>query len=326
MSTKINIQYFPFCPGIPWKIKNRNFVIPELNHNNWIRVHQNRQIAILSYGGLIESFYSFFIVEALHALMPEKKIYWFGNDSFNQLSYLTGITTNINKPLINKNIVKKYPLPIFLDKKKLTYYNCLNNYIDVFKLTKTYGYHDKRALIKQIFEKSCLKWNNNYIPKLRILREPNEFKNFTLSKKFNFKNPFVVIVPERTNWSEHDVSTLNWSVQEVKSFTSMLQQSGINTVIITKHAEKYFGFRALVLDPKLDQLFWLLTKAKAVLSKDIDILFISSVISNSRVIALQTKNEYSFSKHMKFFETKMKISLFKKQFTPFEAFREVHNE
>src|SRR5690554_1839294 len=137
---KFSVRYFPFTPGIPWSIKNGRYIIPKINRIAWDKAVDGRDFNVVAYGGLFESFFSLSIIEALHFIHPEKKIYWSGHNQFNYLCSSQGIA-KINK--FDETLIKKYPCPIFLDKEKFVYFNCLNNYIDVYSYAGVYGYHNQ---------------------------------------------------------------------------------------------------------------------------------------------------------------------------------------
>src|SRR5260221_420987 len=87
---KYNTQYFPFSPGIPWKTKN-NIIIPQIDSPTFNKVIEGRDINIVSFGGLIETFLSLSILEQVHFLYPSKNFYYSGNDKFNDLININGL-------------------------------------------------------------------------------------------------------------------------------------------------------------------------------------------------------------------------------------------
>lgn len=304
MLSKANIKYFPFCPGIPWKFKNGKYVIPTLDKTSWDRLLNNRNPVVLCFGGLIESVVSLSILEALNNNLINKNLNWCGDQRFNQLVYLNGLaSTELN---LSEDIVFKYPLPIFLDKEKFAYFNCLNNYIDVYSISKSSYYYDKRPIFQQIFEKSCLEWNN-FFPKFRRLAEPIEFRNFERSKRFNFKKPFILLIPDKTGWSDHNFSYLGWKIHDIRSFSAIISNLGFNLVIMSPQIHKYQAIKALHLKPNLEHLIWLLSKAKVILSEDIDILLLGLLTSSAKIISLNTSAEFSLIKNKNFVKAENKI-------------------
>ena len=68
MKSKYSTKYFPFSPGIPWKIKNNKYVVPEITTDTWKDTLKDRDIVILSHGGLLESFFSLYFVAAINKI------------------------------------------------------------------------------------------------------------------------------------------------------------------------------------------------------------------------------------------------------------------
>ena len=317
---RINIKYFPFSPGIAWKVKNGKYIIPKLDQISWNRALENREVVLVCHGGLFESFFSLSILEALNSIRPDKKLYWCGDSRFDLIYSLNNLA---KKSLINidEETLENYPTPLFLDKNKYVYFNCLSNYINISTYYGRYAYDDQKAVVKQIFRNSLLEWDKKYIPKLRK-KESIEFDKWVKLTKFKINQPYALILPERTGWSDHSNSCLSWNVSQVKSVVSILKQSNIQPVIISPYASRYYDVTTFTLLNKLEFLFNLIPSAKIVLSEDVDILLLAMMISNSKIISQKQKREFALGKNKKFLNVDNEI-VEKNNLLPIDVYMEL---
>lgn len=318
---KTTSRIFQYCPGVVWKLRN-NLIIPKLDSNNWKRVIDDREVVIVNFGGLFESYLSLSYFEALNKLHPQKDVIFNGQEQFLQLISINGLGYCDN--LITKDIAIKYPIPIFLDKSNHTYFNCLNNYLYICNVDGKNKFKRRTSLSKQLLSNLCLDWNINYTPQLRNLKLPSVFNEFKQFKKFDIDKPFVLIFPDsNSGFSMHSISMLGWTVAQVKSFVSMTGSKGIQTVIITKHIGRYTGINSLVLAPKLDNILSLIEKSSVILSDEIDFLLIGLLLSkNGKIIARDVNKEFSIKKNQKHLETDKKLYL-AKELEPIKVFKEI---
>src|SRR5690606_22885327 len=165
MRSKFSKKFFPFSPGIPWTIKNRKYIVPEIDGNTWNRVLKDKTFIITCYGGLLESFFSLAYCEAIAKIEPYRKITWMGTTDFEYFVNAQGIAS-INSFDLGANIVDKYPAPIFMDKQNNAYFNVLNNYLETKSYRSKWPYYNKDICLKQLYKNCMLEWNCN-IPKLR---------------------------------------------------------------------------------------------------------------------------------------------------------------
>lgn len=300
------ITYFPFLPGVPLHVSG-NIIKRELDSNSWNKLLTERNPIITCFGGLFESYLSLSFAEALNRFYPSKQLYLNIDQKFNKLIELN----NIAKPtqLISKDLIKKYPFPLFFNDGYETFFNYSYNYLYSIDLAQKSKPHRNYAPIaKQLFRNSFLPWDINFIPKLRKLQEPLEFTTWKNSKRFNIDKRYILIFPDKTDLSIHSFSELNWSVAQVKSFVSMCAGSGINSVIITKNTGRYTGINSLVIPPNIEQILYLIEKCSYILSEEIDFLLLSMLLSkNSTIIGRFHKNSYSLKSNQKFFQTDKKI-------------------
>lgn len=320
-NVKTTSRIFPYCPGIVWKLKN-NYIISKLDTDNWKKAIDDRDVVVVNFGGLFEVYFSLTYFEALNKLYPQKTIYFNGQDRFSNLLNINGLGKyNI---LVTGNQASKYPIPIFLDKSNHTYFNCLNDYFYFKGHNGKNNYKNINPISKQLFKNSCLDWNINYIPQLRNLKLSNELKELKQFRKFDIDKPYILIFPDsNSGFSMHSVSTLGWTIAQIKSFVSMVNSKNIQTVIITKNIGKYVGTNALILSPKLDNIFSLIEKCSVILSEEVDFLLIALLLSkNTKIISRDVSSEFSIKKNQKYLGTDKKLYS-AKELQPIEVFKEI---
>lgn len=293
------IKYFPFAPGIPWNMKGP-FLDPTLNVNIWGNILQNRNAVVVVHGGLIESFVSLIYLEIINHLAPNKKIYWYGDSKFHQLIWLNGLAS-ICATEISPDILSKFPVPIFLDKKEFFYYNVLNNYLNIKTIRGTFSYKNKKPILEQLFKNTTLaNWNISYIPQIRKNINFIELKAWAKINNFSFTQPYVCIFPDR-GVSIHPESFLGLTITQIKSLAAILKQAGVTLICFTQDINKYHN-SVYALPPKIDYILYMLPKAKTILSEEVDYLLLGGMVSNAKIIGKNYKHYLNLEKNMKFIE------------------------
>lgn len=296
-------KYFPFSPGIPWRVENGKYILPKTAKITYDQVIEDKEnLIVICYGGLLESFYSFMLVEALSEHFPDKNIFWSGNGEFDEIAYINKIAEPI-RSIVDKDLIKQYPVSIFFDKQDNVYINTLHNYItkDPFIITDEIRINDELILV-QIFENCLLDWNK-YVPKIRILSD-KRFNKWKKNNSFYSNQKYIVIVPEKTSWSGHNgIECLNWSKKQVLSLAAYLRRAGINVVICSDaHKNNYNSFSNIYVAPlDISILFNLYQNAASILSKDIDFLFLALSICNSPILGYIKFSE-SMNNYKDFFD------------------------
>jgi len=318
-SSKVSTKYFPFAPGIPYQIKNGRYVLPRMDSDYWFKATKAEEIVVSAYGGFFESLFSLSIFELLNKLLPGKKLYWSGNKVFNQLVYLNGLGTV--RTFIEPDKLIKYPVPIFFDRDGRSYFNCLNNYINVNTYSGEYKYKDNKPLVQQLFRNAMVDWSLQYLPELRNLKEPTELKDWSTAHHFKSSKPFILFV-DSDEKSQHRTFCLDWCPQEVRSFSAMLRPTSLSFVVLTQYPQRYHGLNAYFPPFKLDTIMYLLSKAYSVLSINIDYLLCSMLISNASIISNDKKDEFNLEKNKKYLRVNNTIHSFNK-ITPLQAFNAV---
>lgn len=318
----MSVKYFPFTPGIGWNLKNNKYIIPRVSPIAFDQAMKNRDAIIVTYGGLLESFLSLSYFEMINQFYPSTKMYWCGNDQFNPLIKLNGVGVVSPEPFPH-SLLKNYPVPIFLDKKDNIYFNCLNNYLEMNNYLGLKEYKNKRSLYRQVLSNLLFNWNSSFLPKLRNrhLVMP-VVKSWAKVNNLDLNRPFILICPE-IFYSQHKVSCLNWKEKEIKALGAMLKQRGVSTIVCTNSPGRYYGGAVYTIPVKFEQLVYLMTEARAVLSETIDCLLIANMISKLIIFSLKIRKPYSFKLNSSFF--KFKNNFFEKDIlTPEYVFERLH--
>lgn len=293
----ISTRYFPFSPGIGWKIKSGKYVVPEVHLDVWKKIIKNKSITVVCYGGLFESYLSLSYLEMLNYITPKNKLFWCGNDEFSSLVSLNGLAQlTDNCP---PHSLRNYPVPIFMDTTGDVYFNCLNNYQKIAPYYGGKGYKDKTTIAKQLFRNSTLPWELQYLPKFRNIENNYDgLGTWIRATRFNVNKPYVCICLE-TKFSNHPVKTLTWNEDDIKYFADILSRQGISTVVITRHPGKFYNPAFYCLPSlKLDTILPFLYNAEAILSDEIDLLLVGMISSStSKVITRQINKTYDLHKN-----------------------------
>lgn len=288
---KYNIKFFPFAPGIPWKTRG-NYVVPELSTAIWENVLNDKQLVVVAHGGLFESFFSLSIIEAFNIINPGRDVYWTGNSKYESLVYMNGIS-KLSPVDIEDWRAKDYPVPIFLDKKDYAYINCLNNYIMLG--LKDSNWNSRASVCQQIFRNSTLSWDSRYIPKIRTLFTSDDLEDWRKRSKFYNNKPYVLIFPDVTGMSMHTTKCLHWGPSEVKALSSLLYSSGYSLVVCTNNPRQYYDNYSYVAPANLDFVLYLISGAKAIISKEIDFLLMGLLLSDAKIISNAFSKKRMFS-------------------------------
>jgi len=286
-----SVRYFPFSPGIPWQVKNGKYVQPEVSGAVLRSLLKDKEIVVSAFGGLLESFFSLSILEIVNYMLPGSDLLWCGNSEYYSLVKQNGLAKTFDR--IDQSVLDRFPVPVFFDKENRAYFNCLNNYLTVNSYYLTFGYEDRRIAVKQIVEKSTASWDVRFIPQLR---RPRRAQEPFLAKG---RAPYVLIFPDRTGLSERPLRGMDWDVRRVRAFCTMLQPE-FRPILVVKRPELYFNISAEIIPFTLDDLLSLLPRAYAVLSKDIDVLFLALAISKSKIISLPTEGPFDLYENAKF--------------------------
>lgn len=314
--SKISIRYFPFSPGIPWKIKNGKYVVPELNAASWKQALDQREVVVVAYGGLLETITSLSFLELINNRHPGKSLRWAGDPKFAQLAQAQGLASIHQIP---KAILNNYPVPLFLDRKNSTYFNCLYNYRHVKTYYGELKYRDRRAAVEQVFRNAMQPWSVTYIPKLRKNVMPPELVQWAKSCHFRFNQPYVCVVLDDTGLSIHSQRSLKWTERQLVAFSQILHQRGIATIAFTKIPGRYYNTPVLSLPLRLDFIMQLIPGAKAVLSCNPDFLIVAAMMSKAKLIAEPLRNELNLLKNSKFLGTRNDIYTAKRLSPSFAA-------
>lgn len=317
---KTSIKYFPFSPGVPWKINNGKYITPHISNAVWAKSVESKDPIIVSNGGLLEAYFSLVILEMLNSTFINKKKYWAGNIKFKNLININGLASTIDTKIDN-DILLSFPVPMFMDKINNIYFNVMCSYIEHNSFTKTNKYKNYKPLVKQLIDNSTQTWNYNFSPKMRNWGTiPNEISNWCKINKFNLSKPFILIMLDHTN-SIHDKSCLGWSDIEIKALSGMLIPYGIQTLVFSNDMFKSYTNSSFLLKPNISWFLYMLNSASMILSESIDYLLISLMYSKP-LVCKKLKNSFNIKANSKFLKSESVIYETNK-LTPFYVFQKL---
>jgi len=282
MKPKFSNKFFPFSPGIPWTIKNNKYIIPEIDARVWERTVQDRDFIIACYGGLLESFFSLSYCEALTRNNPYKEIRWMGDPYFEYLPSIQGIAKT-NAFDLGSDVVDKYPAPIFMDRNNNAYFNVLNNYLETKSYKPGPSVINDDICLKQLYQNCMIPWDGD-VPKIRK-ESKGKYEEWKKRNSFYDNSKYIVLFSEPWK-SMHDVDCLGWDDRQVRELAEMVRHLGISIVSCShKRIDPFYSAGQVIRAPlDIDIIVNLILNSFGVLSRDIDPLIVSMMLSDSTII------------------------------------------
>ena len=277
-------------------MRRGKYVVPELPAELVSGVVRDKELVVCAFGGLLESFYSFAIVETMNKNLFGKNLYWAGNGEYEALVAANGLA----KPFYESVTVhdtQRFPTPIFLDRNGRVYFNCLNNYLERKPYYSTRGFSDERAAIKQIVEKSTLQWDDRHVPQIRFPEEFGDFSDLFKSRNISLDKKSILLIPDETGTSIHTTDCLGWNEHQVKSFIAMAVKADYQVILLTVRPEIYWGTSAKVIPFSINMFFALIQRVKFVLASDVDFLLVALGCGDAGIISNQTVGALKLSKN-----------------------------
>lgn len=263
-----NIQFFPFSPGIPWKIKN-NAITPAIDTDLKQDLLVDKELIVLGHGSLLEAFLSLGVLRAIKTLNPSHNVSWAGEKAFEKHCNATVIETSYLR--------ERFPAPIFFDKKNNAYFNCLYNVGEYHTfLGKTYK--NSSMITKQVFANSLCKWKDEYSPRI-----------FNYEPKDNKLNKYVLLIIES---GEKTRRSMNWGYNEVAALGGYLNGLGLQLVVVDPKPVHYFGKNIIKISGDVDKILRLIKDCEWLISNETDWLLIGMFISKCGFIEQYEKSVY----------------------------------
>lgn len=282
----MEIKYFPYAPGIPWRIKQGKYIVPKIEGEVWERSLEGRDIVLVGEAGFLEAYCSLYFLEACNTLYPGKNLYWMGNENLTPLYTLQGLAQKV-EDTINLN---DYPAPLFLDEEEYTFIYYTYNYMRAYSYDGNSSYLNKKPLLQQLFKNFLIPIDQKrYEPVWRY--HQSSFETWCQEADFNIKNPYCLILPETTGLSLHTADCLQWDEKEVKEKVRFLEAQGIASVIATQSPGRYYGLRAKLIAPQVPLLLPLMAQAQLIFSKEIDFLLVPMMMT-SKATLVGTQQNY----------------------------------
>ena len=289
---KYRARFFPFSPGIPWKVKNGKYIIPEIDFETWHKVLDGREIIIVAFGGLLESFFSLCAAEALVSFDSSHKIYWLGNPEYSFFVRAQGLC-KISSVKLTQEMLRQYPVPLFLDNGGNAYLNILNNYLVRRSYWGKYPDIVRAPVLEQISVNIMIPWRN-YVPNLRGLGT-EFFDELCSTGRIRKTTKVISIIFGNTN---KDI--MRWNLQNIKEFSQLASHKGWKVIVFTNKTSAFYGTNILAVEYNLRNILQTIKKSWVVLSNDINWLLISLIISDAKLISRNLDNQFSLFKNAEF--------------------------
>lgn len=309
---KYKSKFFPFSAGIPWKIERGKYIIPEIDSVTWCKVTEGRDIIITAFGGILESFFSLSIAEAISSFDPSHKLYWLGEPNCEILANAQGLC-KVSDIKLTKDILGNYPVPLFFDKNNNVYINALNNFLVRKSYLGKYPEQVDTPVVQQIFQNSMIPWND-YTPKMRKIG--SEFYDELIRiNRIHHKSKIITIIQ---NTVSDDV--LQWNNHNIKEFAQLARLKGFKIVLFTKNRLLFHGTKMIVHEYNLRNIIQVIQKSWMVLSTDVNWLLISLSLSNAKIISKHIDGAYNLFKNAEFLKSHNDIFTDQGWVSPIDAF------
>lgn len=309
---KYKPRFFPFSAGIPWQMEMGKYIIPNINDFIWEKTINNKNIIIVSFGGLLESFLSLMAAEAFKKTKYNNKLFWKGFSNFNDLVKFQGLCS-ISDVNITNDDIKNYPTPVFFDKNDNVYFNILNDY----KIKKSYwGQCHKEVnlpIIEQIYRNICIPWDG-FFPILRNIKS-DIYDNLYKTGKIKKRTKIISII---LNDVEDDI--LDWNIYNTREFAQLASNNGFKVVLFSKDANRFYGSNLFSYKYNYQEVIQFINKSWMVISNDIDWLIISMMISNAKIISKKMFNQYDLLKNADLIGVDNDIFTFNEWYSPIDVF------
>lgn len=317
----VGYRIFPCAPGVSWPMRY-GAVYPQLPFEILSNILKDKEAIIVNNGGLIESYCSFYLLEALNYNFPSVPLYWSGNPKFHCLLEKNGLAKPFKQ--ISQETINKYPLPLFLNKTNKVFFNCLFNCIKRRTFRGKKLPTSRESILTQIFKNSLISKEPFFLPKWRRNTEfPKDLETWSKAFRYNKNKPFIVIIPEKTGLSHNKFEYLEWTPVQIKSLASILSAHGISTFVFSNNPARYSDYSLYSLPFNLDHALYFIEKCSAVLSADVDFLLIANIISKAKIFSLKKKfGAYSLFKSNRFLGEKNVIYI-QKELSPLEVFEQI---
>jgi len=315
---RISSKFFPFSPGIPWKIERGKYILPQISSNIWNQVLVDKNIVItVPFGGLLESFFSLSVAEALNFFDGKNhKVFWLGPSQYSIFPRLQNLSTICYKN-ITKEILEKYPAPIFFDQQNNVYINILHNYLTRYSYWGLYPEPVDTPILFQIFKNMCIPFDKKYIPHLRKMHGISFADKLYETNKLRPRNKFVLIILDENSTE----NTLNWSVRNIKEFNQLATTKRLKTVVFTKNINKFYGSNILCFEYNIKNILDLISKSWMILSNKIDWTFIGMVLSGeTHLVARETKGPYDLFSNAELISAENSIFTDRNPLSPIDVF------
>ena len=313
---KYNPKFFPFSAGIPWKIERGKYIIPEIDLETWHQVIEGKNITLVAFGGLIESFFSLSAAEVLFSIDPiGSNIFWLGDFKYSSFMHMQ----NLCKPStidLTPQVLRKYPTPIFFDRHDNVYFNLLNNYLIRKSYWNQYPENINDAALKQIFKNVMVDWKD-YIPKMRLLGD-DFFQKTCQTGRLTQRSRFILIILDD---EVRGMDMLGWNIHNLKELSQLVRGKGLKVIVFTNNVRKFYGTNILAFEYNIKNILQFINKSWMVLSNNIDWILISLMTSRARLVSRQhIKESFDLFKNAEFLGVENEIFVDNEDLSPMDVY------
>ncbi|NJO18394.1 MAG: hypothetical protein HC877_22470 [Thioploca sp.] len=299
---RVKFKYFPFSPGIPWKVRRNKYVLPEIDLEFWQPLVSDKEIVITCFGKTLENFFALAFAEMLLKI-GHKNVTWKGMGW--ELYRMQGLIEE-SESKIESGHLDDYPVPLFFDKENRVYMNVMYNYINYKSLYGYYPLENNNPLLKQLGDNMLVPWDFSYLPKIRK------------TKEYNINKKFILIFPDHED-TMHEVEFFDWSLQNIREFVALVKPLGYDVLIYTKHEFKYHGIDIKLIND-LYIVFYLLNRVSFVLSSTIDWLLIAIMMGGAKIAGHHFDGKYDLHKNIEYLGLNNVIFTSEAWISPFEIY------
>lgn len=273
---------FPFAPGIPWRVKDKKFVMSHMQKGFWEKTVSHKSFCIVCFSGIFETIFALSFIEYLRLAFPDSKIEYCGN--YSDIVYRHGIAQITTR--VTEDILLKYPTPVFFDKNNTAYLNIAINYKG-YKSIDGIGFKSRNeSLVCQLCDNTLLLKSLDIKPKLVF--SAAKFDSWKTLHKFD-KGKYILFVLKSAR-AIHDCDMLGMDMRSIREFAAIVKPMGYKVVVLGE-ASVDPGY-AILSRFDLDIFFALVKDAKFVLSHHIDFLLSAMLLSNATIIGKKNDTEH----------------------------------
>jgi hypothetical protein len=278
---------FPFCRNYEFNLNPDLSYKFQFNKPFFNKINNLTDVVFYNKYGLLESYIISTVIEFLKTRKLKVNYVHSGNsDNCEFFELLEDVEYD---DFLTESDMIRFPTLFFYDKDNRIYFNFFRDYRVVHDYIGnplfSVGSHVAERL-NFILSKYIFK---NYQPKLVL--DNKSFENWKIANKFNDKKPYVLLIPDKTKYSCHNYSYLQWNSIQIKTLAALLKLEGKSLVVFSDDL-KYSGDNIYLLPVNLNNFFSILPKTECLLSNDLDYLLINIIHYKIPIITKKVRSSF----------------------------------